>query len=421
MRSALASAFIPAVVALSLSTVPALPGDYLIRPGDILQIDVTGVSGMQHSMPVGPDGTIRAPLAGSVLVAGRSIHDINELLQARLASKTLRQASPSGEEFLVIIDPERILVSVAEYRPVYVSGDVASPGERQYRPGLTVRQAISLAGGYEAGDRPQSTDMFLQVADFRAEHTSLWTQFTRETMRIARIRSELADADSAPSFEVEDLPLPRSTVDDLARLETEVFDVNRANQAKERAFLESEIENSLAQLTTVKEQQQEEREGLEADTSELERHREMEQRGITTSSRVSESRRNLLMSSTRYLQATVQIAQFGREEASLRRRLQQQEDERRSELLEELQEAIVRAAAIAEQITAVSDKLRYARAARTAPAREPAQAPTVMVIRNGDAGPETIDGDQDMPLMPGDVVEVSLPAEPLRPHSFLQN
>src|SRR5690606_12292431 len=87
--------------------------------------------------------------AGSIPVAGLNIHDINALLQERLASKTLRQSSPSGEEFLVMIDPQRVLVSVAEYRPVYVSGDVASPGEQRYRPGLTVRQAISLAGGYD--------------------------------------------------------------------------------------------------------------------------------------------------------------------------------------------------------------------------------------------------------------------------------
>ncbi|MHB2266468.1 polysaccharide biosynthesis/export family protein [Aliihoeflea sp. PC F10.4] len=410
-----------AMLGLSLSIAPASAADYLIQPGDILQIDVTGVSGMQHMMPVGPDGMVRAPLAGSVPVAGRNIHDIAALLQARLASRTLRQSSPSGDEFLVIIDPERVLVSVAEYRPVYVNGDVASPGEQRYRPGLTVRQSISLAGGYEIGDRPQSSDMSLQVADFQAEHASLWTQYTRETMRIARIRSELAGADAAPSFDVDNIPLPQSTVAELARLETEMFDVHRVDRAKERAFLEGEIENSMTQLTTVREQQEQEREGLEADTTELERHREMEQRGITTSARVSESRRNLLMSSTRYLQATVQIAQFGREEASLRRRLDQQEDESRSELLGELQEAVVSATSIAEQIAAVSDKLLYARAGRTRLSQEPDQAPTVTVIRNDDAAPQTIDADQDMPLMPGDVVEVSLPDEPRGPAPFLQN
>jgi protein involved in polysaccharide export with SLBB domain len=116
--SALRSRWAAVLAFLLLSAAPASSTDYLIQPGDTLRIDVTGLSGMQHSMPVGLDGMIRAPLAGPIPVAGKNIHDINELLQTRLASKTLRQTSPSGEEYLVIIDPEQILISVAEYRPV---------------------------------------------------------------------------------------------------------------------------------------------------------------------------------------------------------------------------------------------------------------------------------------------------------------
>lgn len=406
--------------ALSLSVMPAAATDYLIMPGDVLQIDVMGMSGMQHTMPVGLDGTIRVPLAGPLLVAGRNIHDIGTLVQARLASKTLRQAASSGEEYLVIIDAERVLVSIAEYRPVYLTGEVVRPGEQHYRPGMTVRQAISLAGGYVRGDQ-SSTDMFLQAADFRAERVRLWTEFTHETMKITRIRSELAGADSAPTFTVEGTPLMQETIDELARLETELFNVNHATRVKETAFLNSEIQNTRAQLATIKEQQQKEREGLEADNAELQHHTEMEERGIATLSRVSESRRNLLMSSTRYLQATVQIAQFGRDEASLLRRQQAQEDTRRTELLDELQQAVVRVTSFTEQVAAVRDKLRYAGAANGALLEASEEPPTVIVIRSNEPDPQRLSADQDMPLMPGDVVEVSLPIVKSGLRRLLQN
>ena len=36
-----------------------------------------------------------------------------------------------------------------EQRPVYLNGDVSRPGEQRYRLGLTVRQTIALAGGYD--------------------------------------------------------------------------------------------------------------------------------------------------------------------------------------------------------------------------------------------------------------------------------
>lgn len=408
-------------LSVALATAPvAAASDYLIMPGDVLQIDVTGMSGMQHSMPVGLDGTIRVPLAGPLLVAGHNIHDIGSLVQARLASKTLRQTTSAGEEFLVIIDPEQVLVSIAEYRPVYLSGDVASPGAQAYRPGMTVRQAISLAGGTGIGERTQ-TDMFLQTADYRADRASLWTEFARETLRITRIRSELAGADTVPDFTVEGTPLPQETIAELVRLETALFNANHAARAKEKAFLEGEIETTQAQLATVTQQQEQEREGLAADNAELQRHTEMEQRGITTSSRVSDSRRNLLMSSTRYLQATVQIAQFGRDEAALRRRQQEQDDTRKAALLDELQQAVVRVATLTGQIAAVSDKLRYARATREAGPEATEDTPIVTVIRNDEAGPQRLSADEDMQLMPGDVVEVVLPAAQSGLDRLLQN
>jgi polysaccharide biosynthesis/export protein len=405
---------------LSLSAVSAFSTEYLIQPGDVLQVDVTGVSGMQHVAPVGPDGTIRIPLAGAVQVAGLTVHEVSGLVQSQLGSRTLRQASPSGDDYLVIIDPQQVLVSITEYRPVYLTGDVASPGEQQYRPGLTVRQAVSLAGGYDDG-RARQSDMFLQTVDLRAEHAALWTEYTREKLRIERLRGELADIGALPPLEIGAVPLPRETFEELARLETEMFDLHRSDIAKERAFLESEIKNTLAQLNTVTEQQEQEREGLDADTDELQRYLDMEERGMTTNTRVTEARRSLLMSSTRYLQATAEIAQIGREEASLRRRLEQQEDERRTELLEELQEAVVRATSIEEQIAAAADKLGYTRAARVPRDGRPAEPPIIEVVRATDAGPERIEAGEDMPLMPGDVVEVSLPVAALGLEAFMQN
>ncbi len=383
-------------------------------------MDVTGVSGMQQRMPVDPDGSVRVPLVGTVDVAGRTINEINDIVQARLSSRTLRQANSSGEEFIIIIDPVQVLVSIAEYRPVYLSGDVTRPGEQQYRPGLTVRQAVSLAGGFEAGSRT-GTDPFIQNADFRADQTTFWTEFTREAMRISRIKSELAGATEPPRFEAGDVPLPREAVAELARLETEKFEVNLDSYTKEKTFLEIEIENSRARMATVEEQQAKEREGLEADTAELERLRQMEERGTTTSARVTESRRNLLMSSTRYLQATTQIAEYSREQADLRRRLERLDDERRTRLLTELQDSVVRAAGLAEQITSVSEKLRYTGSARMSMNGARDRTPTITIIRRTESGPATIAANEDMELLPGDVAEVKMPLDSPRLEMFLQN
>ena len=90
---------------------------------------------------------------------------------------------------IVVIDPEEITVDIAEYRPVYVSGDVSKPGELAFRLGMTVRQAVALAGGYDLLRFRADRDPIMQVADLRSEYETLWTEFGRAQVRIWRVRS----------------------------------------------------------------------------------------------------------------------------------------------------------------------------------------------------------------------------------------
>ena len=70
-------------------------------------------------------------------------------MKERLSRKLYQQRTPDGRESVTPIAPDAVLVTIAEYRPVYVNGDVTKPGEQTFRPGMTVRQAVALAGGYE--------------------------------------------------------------------------------------------------------------------------------------------------------------------------------------------------------------------------------------------------------------------------------
>ena len=50
-------------------------------------------------------------------------------------------------------------VHVSKYRPFYINGQVSNPNSYPYRPGLTVRQAISIAGGFT--ERASRSKIFL--------------------------------------------------------------------------------------------------------------------------------------------------------------------------------------------------------------------------------------------------------------------
>lgn len=411
----------PSIFRLALLALVVLPsmaaaGEYLVMPGDVLRIDVAGAAGFQQTIPVELDGTAGVPLVGSIAVAGKSVHDVNTMVKERFASKSLRQYLHNGDDYLVIFDPDQVLVSISEYRPIYLSGDVVTSGEQRFRPGMTVRQGLALAGGVDVRRLPM-TDPFLQAADFKADHANLWAELARERLRIDRIKSELEGVGTPPDLQPGEVPLSRNLVSELKRLESEKFDVNSVGHAKEKAFLEQSIETGTAQLELLTEQQEQEQEGREADSGELQRLLDAQKTGVTTTARVTDARRNLLLSATRHLQTTVQISQGRREQADLNRRLQKLDEDRRAALLDELQEAVVRKNAAIERIKAVSEKIAYTGAAQGSLFQQRGIEPVLTIIRNGDGGPVSIVADKDTELMPGDLVEVLLPLE-IRPFNL---
>ena len=249
--------------------------------------------------------------------------------------------------------------------------------------------------------------MFTQSADLKADFTVLWIDLARENMRIERIKTELTGTTTPPIFSTENIPLPQDTLDELVNIETNKFQINAAAYMKETEFLHKGIESIVTQIATVKEQQSKERDGLAADTQEHDRITAMETKGMTTSARVTEARRSLLFSSTRYLQTTAQLAQFQKEEVDFRRKLQKLDDTRKSELLKELQDSIVKSIGTQSKIKSVVEKLRIR---GDGPLFQSAVAgrTTITIIREGDNGPVTLLANEEVKLQPGDVVEAAL-------------
>lgn len=108
--------------------------DYLINPGDVLEISVWKEEGMEREVLVLPDGAISFPLVGFIKAAGHSPAEVQETLTERI------------ERF---IPYPVVTVSVREVagNSVYVLGYVAKPGEYRASRRLDVLQALSLAGG----------------------------------------------------------------------------------------------------------------------------------------------------------------------------------------------------------------------------------------------------------------------------------
>jgi polysaccharide export outer membrane protein len=124
--------------------------------------------------------------------------------------------------------------------------------------------------------------------------------------------------------------------------------------------------------------------------------------------RVTEARRSVLFSSTRYLQTTSQLGHFRKELGEVNRRLEKAHDTRKTELLKEYQEAIVKSNTTSAKIKSTLEKLAYAGGARSLLSGRMGDRPTITIVRESNGDITKIAADEDAELKPGDVVEAAV-------------
>ena len=114
---------------------------YRIQPGDELAITVLEDETLNRQLLVLPDGTISVPLAGTVRAGGRSVESVEAAIADQLASNFA--VRPSVFVSVVTVD------ETYGTFPIFVIGQVATPGMVEVEPGTTLLQAIALAGGLD--------------------------------------------------------------------------------------------------------------------------------------------------------------------------------------------------------------------------------------------------------------------------------
>ncbi len=108
--------------------------DYLLGPGDLLRVVVFGHEDLSGEFEVKGSGHVSLPLIREVQAEGLTLRQFEQAVIDSLKP-----------DFL--LNP-RVSVDVLNYRPFYIIGEVKRPGSYPYVNGMTVVNAIALAGGY---------------------------------------------------------------------------------------------------------------------------------------------------------------------------------------------------------------------------------------------------------------------------------
>lgn len=118
-----------------------------LGPGDVIEVTVYDEPSMSKPFKVAPNGTIDFPLVGTLEIEGKEPQEVADLIKTRLRDgKILKNPSVS------------VLVKEVNSKKVAVFGQVQKPGQFPMTEGMTVVQAISLAGGFTSlADRDRVT------------------------------------------------------------------------------------------------------------------------------------------------------------------------------------------------------------------------------------------------------------------------
>jgi len=115
---------------------------YHLDAGDKLRVVVYGQEGLTNTYAVSAGGSITMPLIGSVPARGRTTVGLAAEISAKLRAGFIREPS--------------VAVEIEAYRPFFILGEVAAPGQYPYVPNMTVESAVAIAGGFSPRARRDS-------------------------------------------------------------------------------------------------------------------------------------------------------------------------------------------------------------------------------------------------------------------------
>jgi polysaccharide export outer membrane protein len=120
----------------------ALAG-YRLGPGDVVRITVFRQPDLSGQFRLDGDGQLALPLAGEVRAGNLTTRELEQAIAAQLRDGNY------------LVNPQ-VSAQVLTYRPFYMLGEVSRAGQYEYRDGMTLINAVAMAGGYRHRAKPSA-------------------------------------------------------------------------------------------------------------------------------------------------------------------------------------------------------------------------------------------------------------------------
>ena len=353
---------------------------------------------LNDQFAIGPEGTLSLPLIGEVEAAGLNTAELCQRIAERF------------RERMGFAEPPSVSVEVVKFRPFYIVGDVQAPGEFPYRPGLTVLQALSLAGGfYRNAENAQriGRESIATKGELSLVNVDLIQQFARR----ARLEAEQR-GDNEVKYPAS--LMQRKSVASLAQLlqqEELVFETRRRGYETEvkaledlATFLKSEINSIAGQIETQDRQ-------LALSRKELEGVQALMNKGLSSAPRSLGLQRNVAQLEGERLVVVSSLSRARQELSKTELSLIALRNKRANDIALELSQTQAKIDELAQKYDTNERLLLEAEiVARSRSSRnDPELRPRYAIVRLSTSGANEVPADEATEVEPGDTVKVTLP------------
>ena len=388
------------VFVLALAATSAFGGEYRLGISDRLKIKVQEWPDLGGDYTVTADGSVSLPLIGDINAAGLHVKEL-----AGEISDRLQQRAGGAERPFAAIE-------IIQFRPFSIIGDVQRPGEYPYRPGLTVLQAIGVAGGYYRPTDPGLLRLERDIAIARGDIRTLSLKQSRLVARAARLTAALAAQ--------EDISFPSELVNQKDNLVVSaIVESERAALALEndtarseaaalediRSLYQREVETLSSQVGALKQQH-------ETVQQQLRDIRSLSAKGLALAPTLLTLERTLAQIVSEQLTSETAIVRARQSITLAEQRVREQALERsriRTRDLQQTKDEIVEGRS---RIATAGDLLNEAQFSAPAEARErlmeKGQRPSFTLVRKEGDILREITADETTLIEPNDVIKVPL-------------
>jgi polysaccharide biosynthesis/export protein len=389
------------IAALSYGSLALADGDirdYRLEPGDRINVTIFGHTELSGDLLVDGVGNILLPLVGPLEVKGLTTSECEKLVYDRLTEGILKQPTVS--------------VRITELRPLYVLGDVRTPGAYQFRYGSSVKSAVALAGGLSQLVQSTALADFV-LADERMRQLNV--QKRALVIRRARIESQ-RNGDTSfsppPQLGADDDP----DIRDIIAVEQQTFNSQAALLKQQltllqsqRPRLEKEIAALSSQITTAKDQ-------IDLVKKRLDQYGQLSKQGLGLSSTELQFKLTQAAYESDLWRLTAQTSRLQMDIGELDLKINEASAAFKRQLDLELRD-------VSDKLRELEITLPSAREIRELRLRQAASLPdadsgrTITITRIRGGTTNVITASDSTPLEPGDIIEVKqlLPRQLLQP------